>query len=203
MNKGNLIVFSGPSGSGKGTILSNYLNSDEGKSAAISVSATTRNPRPGEVDGVNYFFLTKEKFEEQIKENGFLEYAVFCGNYYGTPKQAVLDKLDSGIDVILEIEVQGAMNIKKQMPDAVMIFVVPPSFKILRNRLISRGTESEDVIDQRIKTAVSEVDFINEYTYVIINDNLEQAVMEFSSVLKAERLKVNKNNNKIQEVCKL
>lgn len=203
MSKGNLIVFSGPSGSGKGTILKAYLDSNNGKNAAISVSATTRAPRHGETHGVNYFFLSKHEFEETIKNDGFLEYAKFCDNYYGTPKSEVQKKLDQGIDVILEIEVQGAMNIKKQIPDAVMIFVIPPSFKELRQRLVNRGTETEDVIDKRIGTALKEVEYINEYTYVIINDKLDEAVSEFDAILKAEKLKVNKNTNTIQEVCKL
>lgn len=203
MSKGNLIVFSGPSGSGKGTILKAYLDSNNGKNAAISVSATTRAPRPGETHGVNYFFLSKQEFEETIQNDGFLEYAKFCDNYYGTPKSEVQKKLDQGIDVILEIEVQGAMNIKKQIPDAVMIFVIPPSFKELRQRLVNRGTETEDVIDKRIGTALKEVEHINEYTYVIINDKLDEAVSEFDAILKAEKLKVNKNTNTIQEVCKL
>ena len=203
MSKGNLIVFSGPSGSGKGTILGSYFKSDAGKKSVLSVSATTRSPRPGEVDGVNYYFLTKQEFEDRINNDGFLEYASFCDNYYGTPKAEVMKKLDAGIDVILEIEVQGAMKIKEQMPDAVMIFVIPPSFRELRNRLVSRGTEDLDVIDKRINTAISEVDYIKEYTYVIINDNIDEAVSEFTSIVKAEHLKVNKNINIIQEVCKL
>ena len=203
MNKGNLIVFSGPSGSGKGTILKEYLNSNNGKNAWVSVSATTRAPRPGETHGVNYFFLSKQEFETTIHNDGFLEYAQFCDNYYGTLKSEVQKKLDMGIDVILEIEVQGAMNIKKQISDAVMIFVIPPSFKELRARLVNRATEAEDVIDKRINTALKEVDYIKEYTYVIINDKLDDAVNEFSAILKAEKLKVNKNINNIQEVCKL
>ena len=203
MSKGNLIVFSGPSGSGKGTILKEYLDSNNGKNAAISVSATTRAPRPGEIHGVNYFFLSKQEFEETIQNDGFLEYAKFCDNYYGTLKSEVQKKLEQGIDVILEIEVQGAMNIKRQIPDAVMIFVIPPSFKELRQRLVNRGTETEDVIDKRIGTALKEVEYINEYTYVIINDKLDEAVSEFDAILKSEKLKVNKNTNTIQEECKL
>ena len=203
MSKGNLIVFSGPSGSGKGTILANYFNTDAAKSSALSISATTRPPRPGEVDGVNYYFLSRDEFEKRIKNNGFLEYAEFCGNYYGTPKAEVMQKLDEGIDVILEIEVQGAMKIKQQMPEAVMIFVIPPSFKELRNRLLGRGTESVEVIDKRIGQALNEVKCIDEYTYVIVNDELDAAVEQFTAILKAEHLKVNKNTNTIQEVCKL
>ncbi len=203
MSKGSLIVFSGPSGSGKGTILSNYFKTDAGKNAALSVSATTRLPRPGEVDGVNYYFLSKQQFEHRINNDGFLEYAEFCGNYYGTPKAEVMQKLDEGIDVILEIEVQGAMKIKQQMPDAVMIFVVPPSFKELRSRLVNRGTETIEVIDKRIEQALTEVKCIDEYTYVIVNNELDTAVQQFTAILKAEHLKVNKNTNTIQEVCKL
>ena len=203
MSKGNLIVFSGPSGSGKGTILANYFNTEAGKKAALSVSATTRLPRPGEIDGINYYFMSKEQFEERIKNNGFLEYAEFCGNYYGTPKAEVMQKLDEGTDVILEIEVQGAMKIKQQVPDAVMIFVTPPSLKELHSRRVSRGTESVDVIDKRINQAMSEVKCVDEYTYVIVNDRLDTAVEEFTAILKAEHLKVNKNTDTIKEVCKL
>ncbi|MBQ7900376.1 MAG: guanylate kinase [Clostridia bacterium] len=201
--KGNLIVFSGPSGSGKGTILKELFDRYPDIEAQVSVSATTRQPRPGETDGVNYYFITKNEFESRIEQGGFYEYAQFCGNYYGTPKAEVLKKLDEGIDVILEIEVHGAMKIKEQVPDAVMVFVLPPSFKELRSSLINRATEPADVIDRRIATAQAEVEYIKHYTYVIINDKLESAVQQLKSVVEAEHLKVVKNTKNIQEVCKL
>lgn len=203
MSKGTLIVFSGPSGVGKGTILQKYFTSSMGKNAVLSVSATTRLPRPNEVDGVNYHFMSNEEFNKIKAQDGFFECAEFCGNQYGTPKAKVIEKLEQGIDVILEIEVQGALKVKQQMPDAVMIFVLPPSFKVLRERLIGRATESEEVIDRRIQTALNEVKSINEYSYVIVNDNLDDAYDEFISIIKSEQLKVHKNTNKIQEVCKL
>ena len=201
--KGNLIVFSGPSGSGKGTILKQLLDNYPELNAAVSVSATTRQPRPGEVDGVNYYFLDKSEFESRIDNGGFYEWAKFCDNYYGTPKAEVLKQLDAGIDVILEIEVQGAMKIKEQVPDCVMIFVIPPSFKELKNRLINRGTEQDDVINKRIETAMSEVEYIKHYTYVIINDDLDTAVKQLAGILDTEHLKVINNTKNIQEVCKL
>ena len=201
--KGNLIVFSGPSGSGKGTILKQLLENYPELNAQVSVSATTRSPRPGEVDGVNYFFLAKEEFESRIEQGGFYEWAKFCDNYYGTPKAEVIKKLDEGIDVILEIEVQGAMKIKEQVPECVMVFVLPPSFNELRNRLINRATEEEEVINKRVATAMAEVEYVKHYTYVIINDELDTAVEQLAGILKSEHLKVINNTNKIQEVCKL
>lgn len=201
--KGNLIVFSGPSGSGKGTILKQLLEQYPELNAKVSVSATTRSPRPGEVDGVNYFFLDKDEFESRIDQGGFYEWAKFCDNYYGTPKAEVLKQLDEGIDVILEIEVQGAMKIKEQAPDCVMVFVLPPSFKELKNRLINRGTEQEDVINKRITTAMAEVEYIKHYTYVIVNDELDVAVKQLAGILETEHLKVINNTKNIQEVCKL
>lgn len=201
--KGNLIVFSGPSGSGKGTILKQLLEEHPELNARVSVSATTRSPRPGEVDGVNYFFLEKDEFENRIDQGGFYEWAKFCDNYYGTPKAEVIKQLDAGIDVILEIEVQGAMKIKEQVPDCVMVFVLPPSFKELKNRLINRGTEQEDVINKRINTAKAEVEYIKHYTYVIVNDELDTAVNQLAGILETEHLKVINNTKNIQEVCKL
>lgn len=201
--RGNLIVFSGPSGSGKGTILNQLFANYPQLNAKVSVSATTRAPRPGEVDGVNYYYIAKEEFESRIEQGGFYEWAKFCDNYYGTPKAEVLKQLDAGIDVILEIEVQGAMKIKEQVPDCVMVFVLPPSFRELKKRLINRGTEQEDVINKRINTAMAEVEYIKYYTYVIVNDDLDTAVKQLAGILETEHLKVINNTNNIQEVCKL
>ena len=147
MSKGILMVVSGPSGCGKGTVLAEIVKSDN---IFCSVSATTRSPRPGETDGINYYFLAKDRFEEMIADGGMLEYASYCGNYYGTPQKPVEDMLEKGCHVILEIEVQGAMKIKDKCPDAVFIFILPPSLKELRRRLEKRGTESAEVIEKRL-----------------------------------------------------
>lgn len=200
-DKGTLIVFSGPSGSGKGTILSNFYSSYADDKIKYSVSATTRSPREGEKDGVNYFFKTKEEFENMISDGQFLEWAKFCDNYYGTPKKAVTDLVDSGYDVILEIETVGAMNVKKNFPDAVMVFVLPPSVEELKKRLSGRGTETEDVIEKRIETALGELPLAQKYDYVIVNDEVEKATEKFWTIVRAERLKTNKNKKTIIEVC--
>lgn len=196
MNKGLLIVVSGPSGCGKGTILAEVLKKDN---FFYSVSATTRKARPGEIDGINYHFISKDKFEELIKSNGMLEYACYCDNYYGTPKDKVEEMLDAGKDVILEIEVIGAMKIKQQCPDALFIFILPPSLKELKKRLTDRGTESADIVDQRINQAEREIKEAYQYDYAIVNDKLDYAVDDLVSVIKAEKMKKNKKN-KIDEV---
>ncbi len=202
MNKrGSLLIVSGPSGTGKGTIMDEYFRKYKNDNTFLSISATTRKPRPGEAEGVNYYYKTREEFEYLIQNDGLAEWTEFCGNYYGTPKKAVLDMLEQGRDVILEIEVQGAMNVKKSFSDAVCIFVLPPSFEELRNRLISRNTEPEDVINRRIDRARQEVLLIDSYDYILINDDLDNAVEQFRSIVIAEGQKVNKNLNIIKEVC--
>ncbi|MDE6133399.1 MAG: guanylate kinase, partial [Oscillospiraceae bacterium] len=173
MNKGMLIVVSGPSGCGKGSVLAEILKSDR---FFYSVSATTRSPRSGETDGVNYFFLTKEKFEQLTSEDGMLEYASYCGNYYGTLKKPVEDMLEQGKHVILEIEVQGAMKIMEKCPEAVFVFILPPSLKELERRLNKRGTEAEDVIKKRLSEAAGEIKQAYKYDYAVINGELEKAV---------------------------
>ena len=202
MNKrGSLLIVSGPSGTGKGTIMDEYFRKYKNDNTFLSISATTRKPRPGEAEGVNYYYKTREEFEYLIQNDGLAEWTEFCGNYYGTPKKAVLDMLEQGRDVILEIEVQGAMNVKKSFSDAVCIFVLPPSFEELRNRLISRNTEPEDAINRRIDRARQEVLLIDSYDYILINDDLDNAVEQFRSIVIAEGQKVNKNLNIIKEVC--
>lgn len=199
MNKGILIVVSAPSGCGKGTILGEVLKDD---SFYYSVSATTRSPRPGEQDGVNYHFLSREQFEEKINSDGMLEYAEYCGNYYGTPKDKVLEKINEGKNVILEIEVQGAMQIRKKCPDALFIFIAPPSVAELRNRLVNRGTESIEVIEQRVSEAAHEISFAEKYDYIVINDDLETAINDFKAVTRAALLKAENQKNIIDEVLK-
>lgn len=197
MSKGILMVVSGPSGCGKGTVLAEILKSDK---IFYSVSATTRSPRPGETDGVNYYFLTKEKFEEMIAGGEMLEYASFCGNYYGTPRKPVEDMLEKGCHVILEIEVQGAMKIKEKCPDAVFIFILPPSLKELRRRLEKRGTESEEVIEKRLGEAAGEISQAYKYDYAVINGELSEAVDDLRSIIRAEELKTAEIKNTIDEV---
>lgn len=197
MSKGILMVVSGPSGCGKGTVLAEIVKSDN---IFYSVSATTRSPRPGETDGVNYYFLTKEKFEEMIADNGMLEYASYCGNYYGTPRRPVEDMLEKGCHVILEIEVQGAMKIKEKCPDAIFIFILPPSLKELRRRLEKRGTESAEVIEKRLGEAAGEISYAYKYDYAVVNGELSEAVNDLKSIIRAEELKTAKIKNTIDEV---
>ena len=199
MNKGILIVVSAPSGCGKGTILAEVLKDEK---FYYSVSATTRSPRPGETDGVSYHFLGKEQFEELIRTDGMLEYAEYCGNYYGTPRDKVLEKINEGKNVILEIEVQGAMQIREKCPEAVFVFIAPPSVAELRNRLEKRGTETPEVINQRVSEAAQEISFAYRYDYVVVNNILEDAVNDFISVIRAEELKAENQKNIIDEVLK-
>ncbi len=189
--KGLLVVFSGPSGSGKGTVLGEVMKLNP--QIELSVSATTRSPREGEVDGVNYFFKSKEAFQDMIAKGGFIEWAQFCENYYGTPRDYVESRLSQGKDVVLEIEVQGAMQVKKAFPDAVLIFNLPPSKEELRKRLIGRQTEPMDVINHRLATANNELTFASQYDYVIVNDKIELAAEKFLSILKSEKLKTERN----------
>lgn len=197
MSKGMLIVVSGPSGCGKGTLLAEVLKKDK---FFYSVSATTRNPRPGEIDGVNYYFMTKEKFEEIAENGGMLEYASYCGNYYGTPKKPVEDMLERGIHVILEIEVQGAMKIKEKCPDALFVFILPPSLKELRRRLNKRGTETEEVIERRLGEAAGEITQARKYDYTVVNGELSEAVDDFLAIIRAEELNVKNSEKIIDEV---
>lgn len=199
MNKGILIVVSAPSGCGKGTILAEVLKNEK---FYYSVSATTRSPRPGETDGVNYHFLKKDQFEKLIENGGMLEYAEYCGNYYGTPRDKVLEKINEGKNVILEIEVQGAMQIKEKCPEAVFVFIAPPSVAELRNRLVNRGTETPEVIEQRVSEAAQEIGFAYKYDYVVVNNVLETAIDDFLSVIRAEELKTENQKNIIDEVLK-
>ncbi len=199
MNKGMLIVVSGPSGCGKGTILKEILKDDN---FYYSVSATTRLPREGEVDGVHYQFLRNEDFEELIENGGMLEYACYCGNYYGSPKKSVIEMLEQGKDVILEIEVQGALQIKKSFPEAVFIFILPPSVKELRRRLEKRGTETEEKINKRVAQAENEIKQAVNYDYVMINGDLDEAVNELKSIICAEKCTIKRAENKIYEVLK-
>ena len=183
-SKAKLFVVSAPSGCGKGTILAEVFKEKE---VYYSVSCTTRKARDGEVDGVHYNFIDDKKFEEMIKNNEFLEYAGFVGNYYGTPKAKVEEMLDKGIDVILEIETQGAFQVKEAMPDSVLLFILPPSVKEIERRLNKRGTESQDVIAKRVSQAKGEIEKAYKYDYVIMNDALEDAVQDFNTVFESAK----------------
>ena len=195
MNKrrGLLVVFSGPSGSGKGTVLKEALKKSE--NLKLSVSVTTRAPREGEVDGVDYIFYSQEKFKELISQDGFLEWACFCENYYGTPKAQIEAQLSEGKDVVLEIEVQGAMKVKEKCPDAVLIFNLPPSMEELKNRLVGRQTDAPEVIEKRLETAVWEISQAEKYDYIIVNDEVEKAADELLCTIKGEKCNVNRNKN--------
>ncbi len=189
--RGLLLVISGPSGTGKGTVLNLLRQLNTG--VRYSISATTRQPREGEVDGQNYFFKTVEEFEQMIKEEELVEWVQYCGNYYGTPKKCIEETLDRGFDVILEIEVEGALNIKNKYPESVLIFILPPTFEELRRRIESRGTEEPGIISQRLEKAKKEFQFINSYDYAIVNNSLQDAVEDINSILRAEKLKFSRN----------
>ena len=194
-NKGLLIVISGPSGAGKGTINGELLKRNS--NLWMSTSMTTRAPRGNEQNGKEYFFVTKEEFEERIKNDQFLEYAIVHNEkYYGTPKDKIYYKLNSGIDVILEIDIQGALEIQNKISDALFIFIMPPSMKILKERLTNRGTESEDKILERFKTAYKEINEFAKYNYVVVNDEVENAVSKVEAIINAEKCRV----DRIEEV---
>lgn len=195
--KGLLIVLSGPAGCGKGTLVGEMLKRG---GCAVSVSATTRKPRPGEIDHVHYHFLTREEFERRISENALLEYAEYVGNYYGTPRAEVEAMRESGKHVILEIEVQGAFQIKARCPEAILVFTIPPSITELRRRLHKRGTETDEVIEQRIARAKEELVLAAKYDYIVLNDALEDAVDDFSAILRAETLRPLNQTERIGEM---
>ena len=189
--RGLLIVFSGPSGVGKGTVRQEIFSKPDHK-FEYSVSMTTRAQRPGEVDGKDYFFRSREEFEELIRNGQMLEYAEYVGNYYGTPLAYVNETLDKGIDVFLEIEVQGALQVKKKVPDAVFIFLTPPDLNELEERLVGRGTDSEEVIAQRIERAREEIALMSEYDYTIVNDEVSLAAERVKRVIEAEHFRVDR-----------
>ena len=184
MRKGLLILISGPSGTGKGTVCD--LLRQKHPEISYSISATTRQPRPGEQDGVNYYFYTKEKFQEMIDQGQLLEWAEVYGNFYGTPKQKVLDRLEAGEDILLEIDTQGALNVMKVMPEGLFIFLLPPSLEELAARLKGRGTETEESLHRRLGAAVDEIKLATKYRYVVVNDKVEDAQETIAKIIEAE-----------------
>lgn len=188
---GSLIIISGPSGAGKGTICNALLKEDNNLS--ISISMTTREKRSSEIDGKDYYFVTKKEFEDNIKKGNFLEYAKVHGdNYYGTPKDKVYELLASGKDVILEIDIQGALKVKEKMDEGIFIFIMPPSMKELRDRLVKRNTESKDKIIERFRNAYKEINEITKYNYVVINDEVDNAVEKVKAIILAEKCRVDR-----------
>ena len=198
MSKGVLAVVSGFSGAGKGTVMKALLK--EYDDYALSISVTTRSPRPGEEDGREYFFRTREEVEKMITEDQLLEYAEYVGNYYGTPRFYVEDMLARGKNVILEIELQGAMQIKQKNPEAVLVFITPPSFEELKNRLIGRGTETEEVINSRLARAAEEAEEMDKYDYIVVNDQVEDCVHCLHQIILSERCKVHCNEELIKTI---
>lgn len=182
---GKIYVVAGPSGVGKGTVIKRLFELD--KNLSLSISATTRQPREGEVDGVNYYFITYDRFQEIIENGGFLEHAEYVGNFYGTPKQPVIDKAEEGFDVILEIEVQGAMQVLENMPGAKGIFILPPSFEELEKRLRGRGTETDESVMRRLETAANELGCINMFDYYVVNDTVEGAANRILEIIESRR----------------
>ena len=199
IKKGLLIIISGFSGTGKGTAIKKLLELYP-NDYCLSISATTRNPREGEVHGREYFFKTKEDFEEMIMKQELIEYTQYVDNYYGTPKEYVEDHMDAGHNIILEIEIDGALNVKKLYPDALLIFLLPPSIKELEKRLRERGTESEDVIADRIKRASEESKVIREYDYVVVNDTIDDCVSTIHNIVEIEGLKVYRQEEVIHNI---
>ncbi len=198
--KGLLLVISGPSGVGKGTVLAKYK--ENAPQMKMSVSATTRNPRPGEEHGREYYFVTKEQFEKAAVSGEMLEYASYSGNFYGTPKKAVYDKLNEGFDVVLEIEIQGAMQIKNKCPEAVLIFILPPSYEELENRLLKRQTETPEAVEKRMETAKKELLAARNYDYVIVNDDIEKAAEKLNYIIEGARCLSSQNQNILESIEK-
>ena len=198
--KGILIVVSGFSGAGKGTLMKRLL--EDYDDYALSVSATTRSPRPGEEDGREYFFKSVEEFEKMIAQDELIEYAKYVNNYYGTPKEYVMQQLEEGKDVILEIEIQGALKVKEKYPDTLLLFVTPPGARELKERLVGRGTETMEVIESRMKRAVEESEGMDQYDYLVINDDLDTCVKEMHRIIRAKHDRVCRNEEFIGRIRK-
>lgn len=186
--RGLLLVVSGPSGTGKGTICKKMVEMND--AIKLSVSATTRQPRLGEKEGISYYFKTREEFEKMVENGEFLEYAMIYDNYYGTPKQAIVDQLDAGVDVILEIEMQGARQIREVCPDAIFVFILPPSLDELKHRIVGRGTETKEQIEKRFNSAYNEIKLLGDYDYFIFNNIVDKSAEEIFEIIKSEKSRV-------------
>lgn len=200
MNKGGIFLISGPSGSGKDTLLVELFK--KRPEIKFSISSITRAMREGEVEGIKYNFITREAFEDMLKNDMLLEYNIYAGNYYGTPKMPVIDAIDDGKDIIIEVDVNGASKIREKLPQAVSIFIMPPSYEVLRNRLSGRGTETQEVIDKRMEIALLEIARATEYDYIVVNDDLSTAVDDLISIITNSRLLLNRQKHIISEVLK-
>lgn len=198
MNKGSVLIISGPSGSGKDTILRKIF--EKMPEIKFSISTITRNMRPGEVEGEKYNFISREEFEDRLSRNMFLEHNVFVGNYYGTPREPVDEVLTNGGEIIIEVDVNGAANIRKNLKDTVSIFIMPPSFEVLKSRLSGRGTDSDEMVNKRMNEALAEIARAKEYDYIVVNDNLDEAVNDVINIIKTLRLKTEKQKYLINEV---
>jgi len=198
-HKGKLFIISGPSGTGKGTICKRVISETK---VELSVSMTTRSPRAGEVEGESYYFTTKEDFQKKIQQGGFLEWAQVYGNFYGTPKAKVEEKLTAGIDVVLEIDIQGALNVKEAYPTGIFIFILPPSMAELRKRITGRGSETEESLHLRLSQALKEVSYIDKYDYCVVNGDLDEAVARVKAIMVAEHSRVSQNIYKLIEQYK-
>lgn len=198
--KGVLLVVSGFSGAGKGTVMKKLL--EKYNTYALSISMTTRAPRAGEENGREYFFVDTDTFEQKIKENKVIEYAKYCDNYYGTPREYVEEQLTKGKDVILEIEIQGALKVKEMFPDTVLLFIMPPSAQELQRRLVSRGTDTEEVIKKRMNRAAEEAGYMEKYDYIVVNDDLDTCVEELHGIVKTIHLEVLRNEEKLRKMKK-
>lgn len=198
--RGILIVVSGFAGSGKGTLMKEIMTQYD--NYALSISATTRKPRGTEVDGKEYFFKTTEEFEKMIAQGELIEYANYVGNYYGTPKAYVEEQLASGKDVILEIEIQGALKVKEQFPETLLLFVTPPNATILKERLVGRGTETMEVVEQRMRRAAEEAEGILSYDYILVNDDLQECVLQMHHIIQSEHYRTSRNEGFISQIEK-
>lgn len=198
MNKGRVYIISGPSGSGKDSVMKKVF--EKQLDIAFSISSITRAMRPGEVEGEKYNFISRERFEEMIKNDELLEHNVFVGNYYGTPKAPVINCIENGKDILIEVDVNGAIQIRDKMPEAVSIFIMPPSLDILKKRLTGRGTDSEDVIEKRLNEALREIASAKDYDYIVVNDDLETAANDFVSIMLIDKFKTDRNLELINKI---